>query len=103
MRPSHASYLYKNTHLNTWYVYLLQCENDMLYCGSTNDVERRYTEHCVGKGAKFTKINRPLELLAYREFPDRSTACKVEAQLKKCPNSASSTGVQTLRTQQKQK
>lgn len=75
----------KNTHLNTWYVYLLQCENDMLYCGSTNDVERRYTQHCVGKGAKFTKINRPLELLAYREFPDRSTACKVEAQLKKMP------------------
>jgi len=75
----------KSAQIKTWYVYLLQCENDMLYCGSTNDLERRYAQHCAGKGAKFTKINRPLELLAYREFPDRSAACKVEARLKKVP------------------
>lgn len=69
--------------MQAWYVYLLRCENNMLYCGSTNDVERRYAQHCAGTGAKFTKINKPLELLGFRTFANRSEACKAEANVKK--------------------
>jgi putative endonuclease len=68
--------------MNSWYVYLLACDNDMLYCGSTNDVARRYAQHCAGKGAKFTKINPPLKLLGYRSFATRSAACQAEYRVK---------------------
>lgn len=71
--------------MTKWYVYLIQCEHDYLYCGSTNDLTRRYRQHCLGQGARFTRTNKPIALYASAEFANRSAACQFEAALKKWP------------------
>lgn len=67
-----------------WWVYLLSCENGLTYIGTAVDVEDRFQTHCRGKGARFTRINRPIKILAAQPFPSRSEACKAEYALKRC-------------------
>jgi putative endonuclease len=70
-----------------WYVYLLRCADNSLYCGVTTDVERRIVEHnsCNKRGAKYTRVRRPV-VLAYREeCLSRQQACKREYQVKQLP------------------
>ena len=50
------------------YVYILKCANDLYYTGSTNDLEKRITEHQNGKGANFTKKYLPVQLIYFEEF-----------------------------------
>lgn len=65
-----------------WYVYILKCENNTLYTGVTTDLNRRFTEHKISKGAKYTKANKPEEILYSEQFKNRSDACKRETQIK---------------------
>ncbi|RKF15741.1 GIY-YIG nuclease family protein [Alginatibacterium sediminis] len=67
----------------SWFVYLLQCDNALTYIGTSNDVERRFAAHQRGLGAKFTKINPPISILGVEKFVDRSSACKAESALKR--------------------
>ncbi len=67
----------------TWYLYLLECENGYLYGGITNQVERRFAQHRQGKGARFTRINPPLRILGVEPFENRSSASIAEPKLKK--------------------
>ena len=66
-----------------WYVYLLECSDSSLYCGITNDIEKRIKTHNSGKGAKYTKVRLPVKLYWFEEQPDRSDASKREYQIKK--------------------
>ena len=50
------------------YVYILLTENNTLYCGYTDDVEKRFAAHLDGKGAKYTKANKPVKILWQKEF-----------------------------------
>ena len=50
------------------YMYILLCANGKYYTGSTNDLERRLTQHQNGEGANFTKKHLPVELVYYEEF-----------------------------------
>jgi len=68
-----------------WWLYLLLCENGMTYVGTTTDVAARFALHCGGKGARFTRINPPRQVIAAQPFPDRSSACKAESRLKRLP------------------
>lgn len=68
-----------------WVLYLLECENGALYAGITNDLEGRFKAHQAGKGARFTRANRPVRIAASMGFPDRSTASKAEWTVKKLP------------------
>ncbi len=71
-----------------WILYLIECrrgEGSVYYTGITTDMDRRYMEHACGKGARFTRANPPLRLLATRCFPDRTAASKAEAAVKKLP------------------
>jgi len=49
-------------------MYILLCSNGQYYTGSTNNLERRLTEHQNGEGANFTKKHLPVELLYFEEF-----------------------------------
>ncbi|MCF8261754.1 MAG: GIY-YIG nuclease family protein [Melioribacteraceae bacterium] len=49
-------------------MYILECSDGSSYTGSTNNLERRYEEHCLGIGAKYTMARRPLKLIYYEEF-----------------------------------
>ncbi|NMP31871.1 GIY-YIG nuclease family protein [Thalassotalea sp. M1531] len=54
-----------------WYVYLLRCIDNSLYCGVTIDVSRRVDEHNQSNtlAAKYTRVRRPVTL-AYQEVCD---------------------------------
>jgi putative endonuclease len=68
----------------TWYVYLLRCNDNSLYTGITTDINRRLHEHNYTKlGAKYTRAKRPVTLVFIEESSDKSTASKREYQLKK--------------------
>jgi putative endonuclease len=58
----------------TWFVYLLECRNGKIYTGTTTDVIRRFDEHLKGTGAKFTRSNPPVQILAVKPCMNRSEA-----------------------------
>lgn len=67
-----------------FYVYLLRCSDESLYCGFTTDLDRRINEHNNSpKAAKYTKNKRPVILAYYEEFSDKTSALKREFEIKK--------------------
>ena len=64
------------------YTYILKCKDESLYTGWTNDLKKRITSHNAGKGAKYTKARRPVELVYYEEFQTREEAMKREYAIK---------------------
>ena len=64
------------------YVYILECEDGSYYTGWTNDLNRRFAMHCKGKGAKYTKARRPVELVYFEEFETKEQAMKREYAIK---------------------
>jgi putative endonuclease len=72
----------------TYFVYILECADKTLYTGITTDLKRRITEHNDSKlGAKYTSARRPVKLVYFRKFKNRSSASKVESQIKKLKKS----------------
>jgi len=69
----------------TWFLYLLECNNGAYYAGITNNLESRFAAHVSGKGARYTRANPPIKIVASKLYPDRSTASIAEAQLKRLP------------------
>src|SRR5262245_40994651 len=66
-----------------WWLYLLLCSDGRTYAGVTLDVESRFAVHIAGKGARFTRANRPIRVLATQAFASKSDAFKAEHELKK--------------------
>jgi len=67
-----------------YYVYILECRDTTLYTGITTDLVRRVFEHNESeKGAKYTKLRRPVKLVYSEECLDRSSASKREYTIKK--------------------
>ena len=44
-------------------VYVLACEDDCYYVGSTMDFNKRWAEHVSGRGSNFTKLHKPLRVV----------------------------------------
>lgn len=65
------------------YCYMVECSDGTLYTGWTTDPQRRVAEHNAGRGARYTKMRRPVELVYVEPQPDRSTALKRERAIKK--------------------
>jgi len=67
-----------------WFLYVLRCADDTFYTGTTTDITRRINEHNTKKcGAKYTKTRRPVELVFWLDFANRSQAQKAEYKFKK--------------------
>lgn len=67
----------------SYFTYILRCADDTLYTGITTDVERRVFEHNHSeKGAKYTRMRRPVELVYNEKYASRSEACKREYSIK---------------------
>jgi len=68
----------------SYFVYIVQCSDDTLYTGIATDVKRRVQEHnSSDKGAKYTKVRRPVKLIYSEESENRSSATKREIAIKK--------------------
>lgn len=65
-----------------YYCYILKCGDDTLYCGYTNNIERRIGVHNAGKGAKYTRTRLPVQLVYSEEYLTKSLAMKREYQIK---------------------
>ncbi|PPK94934.1 putative endonuclease [Nonlabens xylanidelens] len=67
-----------------FYVYLLECNDRLLYTGMTNNIQRRFNEHQKGLNPRsFTFKRRPVELLFHEQFNDVFQAYHFEARIKK--------------------
>jgi len=68
----------------SYFVYIVECSDKTLYTGIATDIKRRVDEHNLSdKGAKYTKVRRPVSLVYSEEFEDRSSASKREYAIKK--------------------
>ncbi|OLC86111.1 MAG: hypothetical protein DMD38_08030 [Gemmatimonadetes bacterium] len=69
-------------------VYLLRCRDGSLYAGITNDLPQRLASHRSGKASAYTRSRRPVTL-AYREaVPDRGSALRREAAIRRLSRAA---------------
>ena len=65
------------------YVYILRCADDTLYCGWTTELQARLTAHNSGRGAKYTRSRRPVELIYVEKYEDRHDALSREWHIKR--------------------
>jgi len=67
-----------------YFVYIVKCSDETLYTGIATDIHRRLDEHNnSSKGAKYTRVRRPVELVYSEIYEDRSSATKREYLIKK--------------------
>jgi len=66
-----------------FFCYLLQCADGTYYCGWTKDVARRVDMHNKGRGAKYTRVRRPVTLVYFEELASQAEAMRRERDLKK--------------------
>ena len=67
-----------------WYVYVLLCADNSLYCGITTSPERRLKQHngVIKGGAKYTRGRGPCRFAYIKKAMNRSIASKLEYQFK---------------------
>ena len=64
---------------------MLRCEDNSVYTGMTNNIERRIRQHLTKdkNAAKYTKSHNAKTLLAVWQSDSRSSAAKLEYHIKK--------------------
>lgn len=65
-----------------FFVYMVECANGQFYTGWSTDPTRRLKQHNRGKGARFTRMNGPCQLVYVEEMPDLSATLKREIRIK---------------------
>lgn len=65
-----------------YYIYILLTKDNTLYCGYTDDVEKRFEAHKSGKGAKYTRSHKPEKIIYTACFDTKSEALKEEHRIK---------------------
>ena len=66
-----------------WDVYMVRCSDGSLYTGITKDVKSRVSLHNAGRGAKYTRARRPVELVYRETVGDRGAAMRREYAIKR--------------------
>jgi len=66
-----------------YYCYMVRCTNGAFYTGWTTDPLRRLAEHNAGRGARYTRMHGPVELVYVEQVADHVSALKREAEIKK--------------------
>ncbi|MBI1174905.1 MAG: GIY-YIG nuclease family protein [Sideroxydans sp.] len=72
----------------SWVCYLLECADGTLYCGITNDLDKRLAAHNAGEGAKYTRGRTPVRLAYCVPCHDKSDALKREMAVKRLSRTA---------------
>lgn len=68
--------------MKQWFVYILRCSDATFYTGATDDLQKRLQAHNQGKGAKYTRGRRPVEMVYFEECESYSAALKREYAIK---------------------
>ncbi|MBQ9679693.1 MAG: GIY-YIG nuclease family protein [Ruminococcus sp.] len=64
------------------YTYLLRCADGSLYCGWTNDLEKRLSAHNAGTASKYTRTRLPVEMVYAERHDSKQEAMKREYRIK---------------------
>lgn len=71
-----------------WFVYMILCNDESLYTGITNNIEKRFLQHAKsGSGAKYFRGREPLRVVYFEGGHDRSSATKREIVIKRLKRS----------------
>ncbi len=70
-----------------WYVYIIECKDNSLYTGITNNLSKRLEVHNSGKGAKYTKTRLPVKLVYKEIYRTKEESLKRESEIKKLKRS----------------
>lgn len=65
-----------------FYTYIVRCCDGSLYAGWTVDPERRVRQHNAGRGARYTRSHRPVELVYCQAHASRAEAMRYEKTIK---------------------
>lgn len=76
------------------FVYIVRCSDGSLYTGWTTRLLERIRLHNEGKGAKYTRSRRPVQLVYFEILESRPAALRREAAIKKLPRQKKETLVQ---------
>lgn len=71
-----------------WYVYLVRAANGSLYCGISDNPQRRFAQHQSGKGARFFSSSPAMALVYVECWPDKGEALRQERLIKRLRKSA---------------
>lgn len=71
-----------------YYTYVLLTKDNTLYCGYTDDVEKRFEAHLSGKGAKYTRAHKPMKIVYSACFDTKIEAQQEERRIKKMKREA---------------
>ena len=84
------------------YTYILKCKDGTYYTGYTNHLEKRLKAHNEGKGARYTKGRRPVEVVYYETYEEKQIAMRREWEIKQLSREEKRVLIQT-KTDQKHK
>ncbi len=82
-----------------WFVYMLRCSDNSLYCGVTTDLPLRIAAHNAGNGASYTRCRLPVELEWHMPAASKSEAYSQECRIKKMRKSGKELLVASQRTE----
>ena len=77
----HFRFIFSIFHSMKGYFYILQCNDNSYYSGSTNNLDLRMEEHMMGNGAEYTKKRLPVQLVYYEEYESLVDAYERERQI----------------------
>lgn len=67
-----------------YYLYLLRCSDNSLYCGQTKNLDRRIREHNSDNSkSKYTRARQPVKLVFFEKHRTLSKVLKREFEIKK--------------------
>lgn len=66
-----------------WFLYILECADQTLYTGITNNLERRFKAHSAGRASRFTRTRLPVKL-RYQETCKSRTQALIREYAVKC-------------------
>jgi putative endonuclease len=68
----------------SYFFYIVRCADNSLYCGVTNNLEKRLKEHNSegARGAKYVRARRPASIEYHENYSDKSSAMKREYEVK---------------------
>ncbi len=70
---------------DSWITYLLLCADGKIYCGVTNNMEKRLDAHNRGTASRFTRARLPVTLLATGRAMGKAEALRLEYRIKRLP------------------
>ncbi len=74
--------------VKVWWVYLVRAANGALYCGISDDPQRRFQAHVRGKGARFFYTSPAVALVYVQACADKGAALRRERAIKRLKKSA---------------